>query len=392
MTPARIVVAALAGAALVACGLNAIGTGESVGGPGPEASTDAGADVTTSGGDDGTIPISDGGLDGCPGVNVTADPKNCGACGHDCLGGGCEAGACQPFRIGMLDASATSLAVNDSGVYWVVQFGSAVLGCPPEGCAAMPGVLAASLTSTVAVVDVGGTLAVLDDQDLHAVTTPGGASVAIYPGVGTINASSALCTDGTGRAYFITNSGGQYIDRIFIDGGGVARQVTSSNLDALGCGAGHALWEINSGIDSIYACDEPADCGIPAPIGVVSNGGETHIVATADHAYFTRRFQGTLNRCSIAGCFAPTVLFSGYDLNGVAVDNDYVYFTSAKGGVIARCNQDGCGGASYRALAANQVNPHALIADDKALYWATDSVPAVGGDAGTPAAIYRLAK
>ncbi len=393
MTPARIVIAALAGAALVACGLNAIGTGEFVGVPGAEAGTDTGTDGTTSGEGDGSNPLSDGGVDGCPGANVASDPNNCGACGHDCLGGGCEAGACQPFRIGMLDASAASITVNDGGVYWVVQLGSAVLGCPPAGCGVgKPTMLAGSLSNTVALVDVGGTLVVLDDQDIHAVTIPGGASVAIYPSIGIINGSSALCTDGTGYAYFIASSGGQFVDRILSDGGGVARLATSSNLDTLGCGAGHALWEINSGLDDIYSCAEPADCGAPAPIDPGNGGGETHIVATADQAYFTRRFTGTLNRCSITGCFAPTILYSGNDLNGVAVDTKYVYFTTGKGGAVARCNQDGCGGASFRELATNQINPHALIADDKALYWATDSIPTVGADAGTPPAIYRLAK
>ncbi len=386
--------AALLGATLVACGLSVVGTGESVGGPPAEAGSDTGSDATTGGGEDGAVAISDGGMDGCPAANVSSDPKNCGACGHDCLGGACEAGACQPFLIGELDASASSIAVNASGVYWVVPSGSAVLECPPGGCAGKPVVLAGALTNTVALVDVRGTLAVLDDGDLRAVTTPAGASVALYPPFPTtINGSSALCTDGTGNAYFVTTSSGTpFVERILIDGGGPLRVVTSNNIDALGCGAGHVLWEINQGVDGIYACDEPADCGVPATIAPGNNGGETHIVATTDQAYFTRRQAGTLNRCSIAGCFAPSVLFTGSDLNGVAVDATHVYFTSGKGGVVARCNQDGCGGASLHQLAGSQINPHALMVDDKAIYWATDSLPAGGGDAGTPPAIYRLAK
>lgn len=393
MTPARIVLAGLLGAALVACGLSVVGTGESAGGPPSEAGADTGADGTTGNDDGSVITITDGGLDGCPNVNAATDPKNCGACGHDCLGGACAGGACQPFRIGVLDASATSIAVNDSGVYWVVQSGNAVLECPPEGCAGKPAVLAGALTNTVDVVDVGGTLAVLDDQDLQAVTTPAGASVAIYPSLGnTIFGSSGLCTDGEGHAYFITSNGTPYVDRILIDGGGVLRLATISNISTIGCGAGHVLWEVNNGIDTIYSCEEPADCGAPAQITPGSSGGETHIAATADQAYFTRRQPGTLNRCSVAGCFAPTVLYTGYDLNGVAVDGTYVYFTSGKGGIVARCNQDGCGGDSLHHLAESQINPHALVIDDKAIYWATDSLPAGGGDAGTPPAIYRLAK
>ena len=387
------VLAALAGAALVACGLRAVGTGESVGGPGAEADADARSDVMSDDGLDGAAPLTDGGAGSCPGRDISTDPKNCGACGHDCRGGACKAGSCQPFRIGMLDASATSIAVNDSGVYWVVQSGAAVLACPADGCVGKPGVLAGSLTNTVALVDIGGTLAVLADVDLQAVTTPAGATVAIYPpSPTTMNNSFALCTDGTGHAYLAASSGTPFVERIVVDGGNAQRLVSSNNIDAVGCGAGHVLWEINQGTDSIYSCEDPADCGAFATIAPGANGGETRIAATTEQAYFTRRQAGTLNRCSIAGCFAPTVLYSGNDLNGVAVDAKYVYFTSGKGGVVARCEQDGCGGASLRQLAVNQPNPHALLVTKDAVYWATDALPPNGSDAGTPPAIWRIGK
>lgn len=394
MKPVKIAVAVFLGAALVACGLSAIGTGESVGTPSEAGTDSATADGTISTGDiDGAAPISDGGLEACPSANVATDPKNCGVCGHDCLGGACVSGACQPFRIGELDASAASIAVNANGIYWVVQGGKEVLDCAPSGCTTKPAVLAGALNNTVALVDVNGMLAVLDDQDLQAVTTPAGASVAIYPPLGTnIYNSAAVCTDGTGNAYFLTSNGGTFADRVMMDGGGPLRVATANNITTLGCGAGHVLYEANNGIDEIYSCDEPADCGVPAIISPTMNGGETHIVATTDQAYFTRRQTGTLNRCAIAGCFAPTVLYTGNDLNGVAVDAKYVYFTTGKNGVVARCDQDGCGGASLHELAQNQANPHALVVDDKAIYWATDALPAGGGDAGAPPAIYRLAK
>ncbi|MGH7330267.1 MAG: hypothetical protein ACREJX_18125, partial [Polyangiaceae bacterium] len=67
--------------------------------------TDPTTDNSIGGGEGGT---SDGGgstdspFEGttCPGGGNTAnDPKNCGTCGHDCLGGGCSAGACQPILV-----------------------------------------------------------------------------------------------------------------------------------------------------------------------------------------------------------------------------------------------------------------------------------------------------
>ena len=44
-----------------------------------------------------------------PGQDFTADPKNCGRCGHDCLGGACLQNACQPV---LLTTGATSFHVR----------------------------------------------------------------------------------------------------------------------------------------------------------------------------------------------------------------------------------------------------------------------------------------
>jgi hypothetical protein len=32
-------------------------------------------------------------------VDLQSDPKNCGSCGHDCVGGACSAGQCQPWVV-----------------------------------------------------------------------------------------------------------------------------------------------------------------------------------------------------------------------------------------------------------------------------------------------------
>jgi hypothetical protein len=41
-------------------------------------------------GGDASTPLAEGGL--CSG-DLTRDPRNCGRCGHDCLGGDCVASA-----------------------------------------------------------------------------------------------------------------------------------------------------------------------------------------------------------------------------------------------------------------------------------------------------------
>ena len=59
------------------------------------------ADGSAGDGSNGDGAASDGNTEAssCPGVDVTSDPKNCGACNHDCLGGTCTKSACDPILL-----------------------------------------------------------------------------------------------------------------------------------------------------------------------------------------------------------------------------------------------------------------------------------------------------
>ena len=53
-------------------------------------------------------------FNGCEAV-VTDDPLNCGACGHDCGGGACLAGKCQPVQLADLPESTGSRIISADG-------------------------------------------------------------------------------------------------------------------------------------------------------------------------------------------------------------------------------------------------------------------------------------
>ncbi len=66
--------------------------------------TATGTPTSSGGGDGGGGGGGGGGGEGaggngggCTSDDVESDPRNCGTCGHDCLGGACVQGACQPF-------------------------------------------------------------------------------------------------------------------------------------------------------------------------------------------------------------------------------------------------------------------------------------------------------
>jgi len=56
-------------------------------------------------------------------VDTTSDGKNCGACGHDCLGGACLAGQCQPVELAQYTGNLQTIAVGAQYVYATTDLG-----------------------------------------------------------------------------------------------------------------------------------------------------------------------------------------------------------------------------------------------------------------------------
>lgn len=91
-----------------------VGSGEGGspdGGSSPEGSA---ADATPSD-SDGNDGSSDSAAT-CTG-DLLNDPKHCGRCGHDCLGGGCKLGSCQPVRLASGLTEPAWIAVDGTHVY-----------------------------------------------------------------------------------------------------------------------------------------------------------------------------------------------------------------------------------------------------------------------------------
>jgi hypothetical protein len=65
----------------------------------------------------GDFANCDGDVDnGCE-TDVRSSSAHCGACGHDCLGGGCTEGRCEPVAVPTLEEDVTSFALIDGILY-----------------------------------------------------------------------------------------------------------------------------------------------------------------------------------------------------------------------------------------------------------------------------------
>jgi hypothetical protein len=58
--------------------------------------------------------------------DLASNRQNCGACGHDCLGGDCAGGVCQPVTLVVNAAEVQGIAVDDTYVYFT-QYNDGIL-------------------------------------------------------------------------------------------------------------------------------------------------------------------------------------------------------------------------------------------------------------------------
>ena len=72
----------------------------------------------------------------CNGVatDLDNDPKNCGACNHDCLGGACSGGMCQPDLLMPLENGETVLNLSKPNAELFTLTDYEVIACLPDRC------------------------------------------------------------------------------------------------------------------------------------------------------------------------------------------------------------------------------------------------------------------
>jgi hypothetical protein len=362
---------------------------------------DGGGDSGQPGDRDGSMSLdgtmtSDGSPDGSdadlpdvivhPCTDTTGDPFNCGACGHDCLGGACSVGRCLPFVIANEPGEPTALAVDDTHVYWTnattgdvrrapitggvpqtvwdgpsgtflgegivrsggdVYFtlddadGGGVFRCPAAGCgAAAPQAVVAPLVAPgfVGIAD-GGILLVSES------TNPGRVGRCKLPctsGLDVVAATEAF-------PQYVATAGDDLYWSAIIPGPGNLR----AKLD-------------NAGGPQTFASSQPVQ-------QVEVSGGEVFFAVRGNGIKAVPRDGGPARRVSD---FTQT--------DRLALDGTFVYYNDSLSlGRILRCPVTGCDAGTT--IASSQIHPHAIVIDKTSVYWTNT------GD-GTAGTIMRIAK
>lgn len=297
-------------------------------------------------------------------VDTSSDGANCGACGHDCLGGGCAGSMCQPVvlasgqnpqdiaadgtNVYWLNLNATDetvkqcavsncsgtmitlghsatpgrIAVSSTTVFWTTGTSGTLVACTIGGCAGTPIQIATGTEPRgIAVLPDGAHIVWTDDVSgtiLMCNATGGACSTTRTTLASSIDSPLAVAAD-SNNAYFLFSSGG--VGQVALTGGAVTTLFSS----------GTSVWNIAASATTVYWTDYSLGGPFAVPIG----SGKVSKLATLDTF-------------------------------GLAVDSQYVYWTDSTP-EVAKCPLSGCTSGTIRLATVQSMGPLAI--DGQRVYW-----------------------
>lgn len=318
-------------------------------------------------------------------ADLSSDPKNCGACGHDCLGGKCSAGQCQPVAFADVNDTVSDLAVDDGYLYWTIFDSGA-----PAAIKRLP--VGGGTPDVVAVVEYADALA-FDSNNIYFVTTQTGhfvgktskASLGSFtklyvPSVPNPLAGAVLVGN---RLYFVigdTATVGGSIESVGIDGTGektlLGTRPDGSDHRPLASDGTNIYWhDLVGGLQSI-----PAAQGNLTTL--VANGVKGDLALSSNYVYFLQQF-GTkwyVSRVPTSANNAVGTALSDGDstISDFVVDGTTLIWSGGADGTVKSLAL----GSTQPTTLAPSAGAGVLAADAKSIYWWSSS----------DSKLYRLAR
>jgi len=337
---------------------------------------------------------------------LQADPRNCGACGRDCLGGACVGARCQPVQLATGQGVSRGLLVDATHVYWASRTNGTVVRVLKTGGDVETIVAGLDQPADIAVRLALSAAGARVDSIVWLASGNGQVGLISADGGGARTVTTATLGAGGARngrvalspfALYYSNTSVDRVVRVDLVSGSETDVATAEN-NAFGLAAGTA------GGERIYWTADKPDAAGGAYSALPNGGGRLTLAAgqstprtlalaqgprPADVdrvAWVTAIPDGGVYRAEVSadGGVVGPILLARANEPWAVVDHAVhgVYFTSsATPGGVFRCPPSGCGDASPEVVAAGLVQPTYLALDDLAVY-----VSAADGN------VYRIAR
>jgi hypothetical protein len=320
--------------------------------------------------------------------DTRSSSTNCGACGHDCLGGGCVEGSCQPVAIPSLVEGIGAFALMDGIVYAFrghPEGSPAVLRVDVRG--PMPAVLEPQATESHfynAELRPGtGALLLCDHTNIHGLSLETWAATLLFENV---NGHIASCSAGGGMAWWLFDNHevapvAQKLYRSPENGAGsaVAVQTMAEYVEfpVFADDQGAYLWD--SAATSLRRYSHGGGAAVP-----VSNAPKFGGFVLASDAknlyYYAYEDIGTvLYAVPRDGGDALRLAQLSEGVSNGTSDARYVYFEDSSRGTVSRVPLEG-GEEEVIATGQSLHGRQPLHVDERAVYWLANY------------AVWRLAK
>jgi hypothetical protein len=321
-----------------------------------------------------------GGTDAKCTPDAATDPLNCGSCGHDCLGGACAGGMCQPVVL----ATPTSplwLAIQSDKILFWTQTNNTVSACGLPACTSTVTAGGCTGTSGIAVDPTHYYFTCRDSYQLYA--CPNGSGCMGVTPIATQPYPGALTVTPTTIYYlFQSDTAGD------LHSGGVASQAPDGGTSNVIRGAqnypagiarfGTKLFWTETQENAVSSCTpgSPTDCGDYAQL-LIDQTAPDQIFADKMHVYFTNNgtspdySDGAVIQANLDGTGYKTLAPARSYPRGIVADATDVYWVDYALGTpgAGSVNRVPIGGGTVTVLASAQWGPVGLAQDAKAIYW-----------------------
>jgi hypothetical protein len=296
------------------------------------------------------------------------DPRHCGGCDHDCLGGECRDGRCQPVLLAEIGDDPAQIAIDEAHVYWTANnFGGTEPGFIRR-VAKAGGEIETLVKGQISPLEIAA-----DSSGIY--WTNGGGSVqrAAHDGSGT----SRLASGSTPWGIAIDEAHVYWTDYY----GGTVRRVPKSAGTAMTIASGQEqprclavdrglVYWINRQSDADVLLRAPAAGGeAPLTLGTgPAASGACRVAVAGDDVYWLGPPPHLLRRTPVGGG-TPTVLVSepGTWAGGMALHGTVAFWTAASA-VYATSR---IGETTLLAEVPTWGQAGDIEVDDTAVYWLT---------------------